>query len=143
MSKHDPQETLRQILDFCAEARGHFAGKTQVQFSGDLLLQRTGERLIELMGEAASRLPESLLQRHPEVPWEQIIGMRHRLIHGYDALDYDIVWAVIEKELEPLARQVEAILRAEFPLPAPPPLEPPLERQQTDPPVGPQQTKET
>jgi uncharacterized protein with HEPN domain len=65
MSKHDPQETLRQILDFCAEARDHFTGKKQLQFSADLLLQRTGERLIELIGEAASRLPEPLLQRHP------------------------------------------------------------------------------
>ena len=46
-------------------------------------------------------------------------SMRHRLIHGYDALDYDIVWAVIERELEPLARQVEAIVLAEFPPPAP------------------------
>jgi uncharacterized protein with HEPN domain len=125
MSKHDPQETLRQILDFCAEARGHFAGKTQAEFAADLLLQRTGERLIELIGEAASRLPEPLLQRHPEIPWDQIIGMRHRLIHGYDALDYDIVWEVIEKELEPLAQQVEATLLAEFPPPAPPGSDPP------------------
>jgi uncharacterized protein with HEPN domain len=51
--------------------------------------------------------------------------MRHRLIHGYDGLDHDILWAVIEKELEPLARQVEAILLAEFPPPAPPPPESP------------------
>jgi len=119
MSKHDPQETLRQVLDFCAEARGHFAGQTQSEFAANLLLQRTGERLLELIGEAASRLPEPLLQRHPEVPWEQIIGMRHRLIHGYDALDYDIVWTVLDKELAPLAGQIEAILLAEFPPPAP------------------------
>ena len=55
----------------------------------------------------------------PQETHRQILGMRHRLIHGYDALDYDIVWAVIERELEPLARQVEAIVLAEFPPPAP------------------------
>ena len=117
MSKHDSQETLRQILDFCAEARSHFADKTPAQFAADLLLQRTGERLLELIGEAASRLPEPLRQRHPLIPWDKIIGLRHRLIHGYDALDYDIVWAVIEKDLVPLARQVDAVLLAEFPPP--------------------------
>jgi uncharacterized protein with HEPN domain len=119
MSSHDPRETLEQILDFCAEARGLFAGRTQPEFAANLLLQRAGERLIELIGEAASRLPESLQQRHRNVPWDKIIGMRHRLIHGDDALDYDIVWAVIERDLEPLARQVKAILLAEYPAPSP------------------------
>ncbi len=110
MSRHETAETLRQILAFCSEARGYTEGHSREQFGTDRKLQLTIERLIELIGEASSRLPEDFRARHQEVPWAKIIGMRNRINHGYDALDYDILWSVVEHELESLAHQVEAIL---------------------------------
>lgn len=65
---------------------------------------------LQIIGEAAHRLSSQLKARHPEVPWEQIIGMRHVLVHGYFAIDLDIVWAVIMKDLPPLESAIQAIL---------------------------------
>ncbi|MCX7902716.1 MAG: DUF86 domain-containing protein [Burkholderiaceae bacterium] len=48
--------------------------------------------------------------RHPHIPWEQIIGMRHVLVHGYFEIDLDVVWAVVEKDLPPLKAGIQAIL---------------------------------
>jgi uncharacterized protein with HEPN domain len=66
---------------------------------------------LQIIGEAANGLPERFRVSHPEVPWDQIIGTRHVLVHGYFEIDLDIVWAVIEKDLPPLKRAIEAILQ--------------------------------
>ena len=47
------------------------------------------------------------------MPWQAIAGMRDRLIHGYFAVDYEIVWDVVQKKVPPLREQLEAILDAE------------------------------
>lgn len=58
-------------------------------------------RLI-IVGEAASRLPKDMLSRIPELPWKSIINMRHRLVHEYEAVRNDIVWATVSMDLGPM-----------------------------------------
>ena len=65
---------------------------------------------LSVIGEAAARLSQITRDQHPEIPWTQVIGMRHRLIHGYDAIDLDIVWQTIQLDLPPLVTALEAIL---------------------------------
>ena len=55
-------------------------------------------------------MPEEFRLLHPHVPWRETVGMRNRLIHGYDAMDFDILWAVIREDLPPLIETIEAIL---------------------------------
>jgi uncharacterized protein with HEPN domain len=63
--------------------------------------------LIQILGEAARRISPVLQQSHPEIPWKQIIGMRHKVVHDYLHVDYDIVWAVVSTDLPPLIAQLE------------------------------------
>jgi uncharacterized protein with HEPN domain len=67
---------------------------------------------LSLIGEAAARLSQGTRDRWANVPWTQIIGMRHRLIHGYDAVDLDVVWQTLRVDLPPLVAALEAILRS-------------------------------
>lgn len=67
-------------------------------------------RLLEVIGEAASRVPGEDCARYPEILWPQIVGLRNRLIHGYDAVDLDILWQIIEHDLPPLITALETIL---------------------------------
>jgi uncharacterized protein with HEPN domain len=87
MSRHDPKVTLREMPDFIAEARALLPGGKLVDLGSDMVFTRSAERLIELLGEAANRLPHELRAAARDVPWESIIGMRNRLIHGYNTVD--------------------------------------------------------
>ena len=60
-------------------------------------------------------MPDEDCARYAEIPWPQIVGLRNRLIHGYDAVDMDILWQIIEYDLPPLIAALEAILSQEEP----------------------------
>jgi uncharacterized protein with HEPN domain len=67
-------------------------------------------RLLEVIGEAATRVPEEVQQHYRDIPWASIIGLRNRLIHGYDAVDLDIVWAILIGDLPELITRLDTIL---------------------------------
>ncbi len=75
----------------------------------DRLLNLGQVRLLEIIGEAASRVPSEERTRYPELPWSQIIGMRNRLIHGYDLIDFDILWQTLVEDLPQLIAALEKI----------------------------------
>jgi len=83
---------------------------TKSQLISDGTLQRAFSRSIEILGEAAKQMPAEFRDAHPEVPWKAIAGMRDRLIHGYFAVDYDIVWDVVENKLPELRPLLQAML---------------------------------
>jgi len=72
-------------------------------------------RRLTVIGEAASKLSEDLRSRHPEVPWKQAIGLRHRVTDGYFGLDWTIIWKTVTEDLPVLRRQIAEVLRVEFP----------------------------
>jgi uncharacterized protein with HEPN domain len=110
MSRHDPNLALRQILAHAQEAVTIAEGRTRNDLDLDRLLNLALTRLVEIIGEAANRVPENVQVRYPQLPWLEMIGARNRLIHGYDSVDFDILWAIITDDLPGLIRQLESIL---------------------------------
>jgi uncharacterized protein with HEPN domain len=82
-------------------------------FENDLMRRAAVMRQLEIMGEAARRLSEETRLELSEIPWRQIIGMRNRLIHGYDDVDLAIVWDSVQNDLPPLIAQLEQVVPAE------------------------------
>ena len=66
-------------------------------------------RNLTVIGEAANRLPQQFKDRHSDVPWHRIVGLRHRVVHDYFDVDLDLVWAILENELPQLAAQLDAM----------------------------------
>jgi uncharacterized protein with HEPN domain len=118
MSAHDADLTLRQIVEVCDRAIELRHSITREEFSGDWRKQMLGERLVEVLGEAVKRLPDDLRQRHPELPWDKIAGTRDYIAHGYDSVDYDVIWGVLDIEAEKLKTTVLVILAKEYPEPS-------------------------
>ena len=76
-----------------------------------LIDEETGVKLVEIIGEAAYGVTTECRDLHPAIPWMDIIGMRHRLIHAYFDVNLDIVWATVTDDLPPLATALEEILQ--------------------------------
>lgn len=110
MSKHDSQVALQQMLVYAQEAVDLCAGKTRANLDRDRLLELALTRLLEIIGEAANRVPLAEQVDLPDIPWPQIIGLRNRLIHGYDAVDLDIVWQIVQQDLPPLITTLQNVV---------------------------------
>ena len=110
MPRHDPQVRLQHMLEYAREAIGLMGDKKRADLDTDRALGLATLRCLEIVGEAASHIPESLRQQHPQIPWPQIIGTRNHLVHGYDLVDYDIIWSTIAEDLPPLIAELEKIL---------------------------------
>lgn len=110
MSRHDDAVSLRQLLDHAREAVGMLSGRQRPDLDADRMLNLAIVRLLEIVGEAANRMSKAAQQEHPEIPWPEIIGLRNRITHGYEAIDFDIVWNVVQEDLPPLIERLEAAL---------------------------------
>ena len=67
-------------------------------------------RHLQIIGEAVRALPQEIRDRVPDIPWDEIVGMRHILVHDYFAVDTEVVWGVVERDLTELKRKVERLL---------------------------------
>jgi uncharacterized protein with HEPN domain len=101
------------MLDHAREAVALTQGKARADLDDDRLLELALVRLLEIVGEAASRVPKEECALYPEIPWPQIVSLRNRLIHGYDAVDKDILWQVVVHDLPRLIAALETILAQE------------------------------
>ena len=110
MSRRDVTITLRQMLDHAQKAVTLSRGRKRSDLDEDLTFNLALTRLIEIIGEAANRVPDEFQDDHPEIPWIEIIGMRNRLIHGYDEVDFDFLWNVVRNDLPSLIKQLNKIL---------------------------------
>ncbi len=105
-------DRLRDVLEAIEGIERYTAGGRE-RFDRDELVRTWCLKNVEVIGEAVSRLTEELRARYATVPWRAIVGMRNALVHGYFDVDWDAVWAVVEKDLGPLRAAVETILEAE------------------------------
>ena len=68
-------------------------------------------RKFEIIGEATKNIPDNLREKYPQVPWQQMAGMRDRLIHAYFGVDYQLVWQTIENRIPPIQAVIEQMIQ--------------------------------
>lgn len=105
----DNTERLLDIAD-AIDRINKYAARGRDVFENDELVQTWIVHHLQILGEAAVRISEDFQNKHPDIPWSEIIGMRNILIHNYFGIDIDVVWLVIEKDLPELERNVKKLL---------------------------------
>ena len=113
MSQHKDEVRFRHMLDHAREAVAMIQGKERLDLVSDRMLELSLVRLVEIIGEAAARVGTESKEKYPSIPWLQIVGIRNRLVHGYDAVDLDVLWDTIIDDLPPLIAELEKIFLLE------------------------------
>jgi uncharacterized protein with HEPN domain len=97
-------EAIDNILEFTEE-------KSFDEYKKDKLLRFAVIKNLEIIGEAAYLLSVEFRTKHVDIPWNEMIGMRHILVHGYYQIRDEIIWATIETELLPLKEKIRSITK--------------------------------
>jgi uncharacterized protein with HEPN domain len=111
MPRPDDTTNIRHMLEAAEKLQRFSAGRTRADLETDELLALGLVRLLEIIGEAATRVTDDTRRNNAAVPWAQMIGMRNRLIHGYDVIDLDILWRTITDDVPALVCALEKIDR--------------------------------
>ena len=109
MSRRDDTVPMRHMLDYAREAVTFVSGKSRGDLDRDRVLQLALTRVITIVGEAARRVSPEGRARYAGIPWQDAIGARNKIMHGYEFVDYDIVWQIITVEFPQLIESLERV----------------------------------
>ena len=98
MIKND-QVYLEHILEAINKIETYINRLTKPEFDNNVMIQDAVIRNFEIIGEATKQISKTLTKKHPEIPWQDMAGMRDKLIHDYLDVDLEVVWKAIEVDL--------------------------------------------
>ena len=108
--KNDESVYLQHILDAVFKIESYIKGSNEEAFYKNTLIQDGVIRQIEIIGEAVKRLSFDLKDTHSHIPWQDIAGMRDKLIHDYFGVDVGTVWLTVKNDIPVLKSQIKKIL---------------------------------
>ncbi len=110
--KKDYTIFIYHILESIELIEEYSRGLSQLQFQKSHATQDAIIRRLEIIGEAVKNLPNSFREKHSNIPWKQMAGMRDILIHEYFDVDLSLAWQVVKKELPALKKKLTKIVSA-------------------------------
>lgn len=98
------KESIKHVMSF-------LQGKTYEEMKSDVMCYHAVVYNIMIIGEAANLLTKDFREKHPEVPWRDIVDMRNVLVHGYFTTSALFIWETYTKDLPVLLKQVEKYIK--------------------------------
>ena len=111
--RKDDTVYLGHMLDVARKAADRVRDRTRAEYDADEDLRIVLCHLIQTIGEAAAQVSSQSRAQYAEIPWKRIVGIRHRIVHDYMDVDYDILWEVVTRHLSPLIETLEKIVPPE------------------------------
>lgn len=104
------QTRLLHMLEAINNIQEFTEGIEFEQFIDNKLLKFSIFYNVGIIGEAAYKLSKEFITAHPQVPWRDIINMRHVIVHGYYQIDAEILWETVQNDLEILKVNLRSFL---------------------------------
>ena len=111
--RRDEASYLLDMLLAAQDALEFSSGLTFQRFAQDRLYQNAIFKSIEIIGEAAAHVGEKTKRDNPEIPWQDIIGTRNRLTHGYFQISLDVIWDILQKDIPQLIDLLKTLVPPE------------------------------
>ena len=108
--ERDDSVYLQHILDAIGRIEEYVHGINEETFYQQYLVQDGVIRQLEIIGEATKRLSREVRAKYPNVPWQDMAGMRDKLIHDYFGVDLDAVWLTVRDDVPALKAHVARTL---------------------------------
>ena len=104
-------DLIRDMHRFSETATRLLGSASAEAFAADERTYLAVWQALQIVGEAAGRISRATQSELPEIPWSQVIGMRHHLVHGYRQVRAEIIARTVREDLPPLVRALEDALR--------------------------------
>ena len=111
-SKREFIDYLRDMLDAVEKAGSFTKGMDAERFRRDEKTIFAVIRALEVIGEAAKKIPPTVRDRYPQIPWREVAGIRDKLVHEYFGVNLDVVWKTVQEDLPKLKPVIQAMLTA-------------------------------
>jgi uncharacterized protein with HEPN domain len=109
--RHDPKVYIKYILESIMLIQEYTRQVSKQQFLRRTNLQDAVIRRLEIIGEAVKSLPPDFKDKHDDIPWQKIAGMRDVLIHEYFGVDLNLTWQTVKEDIPSLKSKLEEILK--------------------------------
>lgn len=104
------EDYLRDIIEHIAHITNFVEGVSYTEFLRNVEKIFAVIRALEIIGEAANHIAPQFRSRYPSVPWQEMIGMRNIVVHGYFGVNTAVIWRTVQEDIPPLRKQIEQIL---------------------------------
>jgi uncharacterized protein with HEPN domain len=101
---------LWDMLDAALAIREFTGGTSFREYTDNKMMRSAVERQLEILGEAARRVSDAFKQRHPEIAWRQIVGLRNVLAHEYGDIRQERIWQIVSRDLPALIEQLKPLV---------------------------------
>ena len=109
--KREFLDYVEDVIEAMSNSEEFVRGMKYEEFTRDQKTIYAVVRALEIIGEAVRKIPASVRNRYPEIPWKNMAGMRDKLIHEYFGVNLRIVWDAVQKDIPPLKPFFEKILK--------------------------------
>ena len=108
--QHDDRVYVAHMLDMARKALEITGTITRTDFDRDEVRRLALVHLVQNIGEAAGNVSEAFRSAHTEIPWPEVVGTRHRIVHDYMGINEDMIWDIVTSDLPDLIPKLAAIV---------------------------------